>query len=155
MFINFVNSKKEKGFNLFTALVSLLLVSITLVLIFNMIKTEETNLALIQDQSSSSDLITVSDLARADAFDVFVVTLRAQWELRYSQPGQEIRLNRQLMDDNWDTFVNQMIQKEFFNYNFSGYVADNIVLKLNNLPNPTGYVISVNNLDNAKFKQIF
>jgi len=155
MFINFLNSKKEKGFNLFTALVALLLVSITLVLIFNMIKTEETNLSLIQDQSSSSDLITVANLARADAFDVFVVSLRSQWEYRFSDPNNYIKITRNFVDYNWDTFVNQEIYDLFSDRHFSRYVAKSIVGTLQNMPNPVGYTVNVTDMNELSFQQIF
>ncbi len=133
----------NRGFNLFTAMVSLILIAITLVLIFNMIKTEETHLALIEDQSSTSDLITVADLARADAFNLFVVSLREKWEEHRNNPDNFITINRRLVDLPWPEFVDEMGHRVFFERNFQGYFAENLLSKLRYSPNPVGYNINV------------
>ncbi|MDD4662363.1 MAG: hypothetical protein PHR48_00605 [Candidatus ainarchaeum sp.] len=135
--------KNQKGFNLFTALVSLMLISITLVLIFNMVQTEDTYLSLIEDQSSISDLITVSDLARADAFNLFVVGLREQWENFRSSESNEILIGRPLVELSWNDFVDEMILRIFFESNFTGYFTENLLTKLKYSKDPVGYSINV------------
>jgi len=151
--------KNQKGFNLFTALVSLMLISITLVLIFNMVQTEDTYLSLIEDQSSISDLITVSDLARADAFNLFVVGLRVQWEDFRSDPDNSITIGRPIVELSWNDFVDEMILKIFFEQNFISYFTESILTKLGYSQDPIGYSITVNKPEqeelNAVIGQMF
>ncbi|MFA5745846.1 MAG: prepilin-type N-terminal cleavage/methylation domain-containing protein [archaeon] len=133
--------KSQKGFTLFTALISLLLVSISLALIFNMINTEETYLSLIQDQSSMSDLMTVGDIARADAFNTFLIVLRSQWELSKSKTS--FNLTRKQMDQNWNYFVDSFVQDTFFEQNFASYFAQGLIFNLQYSENPPGYNITI------------
>ncbi|MFH0906477.1 MAG: hypothetical protein V1824_04025 [archaeon] len=137
------SGKQKKGFTLFTALVSLLLISITLVLIFNMIKTEETYLEIINDRASFSDLITIVDITKADAYDSFVVSLRESWEQFKSKESDPFTLNRELVDMNWDSFVERMVTQEFFSHNFSRYLAISIISKLKYNPPVNGYNVGV------------
>ena len=153
MLLNKLVIKNEKGFNLFTALVSLLLISISLILIFNMIRTEESYLKLLQDQSETSDLITIADLARADAYNRFIVGLRVQWEKYMSSPSNGISLSRAQLDFNWPTFVNKTAVDYFFDRNFTSFLASSIVTQLNYTENPAGYSVrcytDVNHEDNT------
>lgn len=153
MLLNKLVIKNEKGFNLFTALVSLLLISISLILIFNMIRTEESYLKLLQDQSETSDLITIADLARADAYNRFIVGLRVQWEKYMSSPSNVISLSRDQLDLNWPTFVNKTAVDYFFERNFTSFLASSIVTQLNYTENPAGYSVrcytNVNHEDNT------
>lgn len=135
----------NKGFTLFTALISLLLVSISLVLIFNMIATEETYLDLIQDQSSMSDLITIADLAKADAFNTFLITLRSTWEEYKSIPSNPLSIDRKQLDQNWTQFVDNFVKEDFFEDNFAGYLATYLYHSIEFKQNPPGYAITVNN----------
>lgn len=130
----------KKGFTLFTALISLLLISIALALIFNMVKTEETYIELIQDQSSMSDLMTIADIARADAFNTFIITLRSQWEDYKSNNPMTIR--REQMDMNWNEFSQWFVKDNFFERDFAGYFATGILHNLKYSQNPPGYNIN-------------
>ena len=137
-------NSNNKGFSLFTALVSLLLISISLILIFNMVKTEDTYLSMIEDQSSNSDIITIADLARADAFNLFVVSLRANWETYRNSKDNTIILRRADMDKNWDSFVDNVAQSYFFERRFSQFFAQTLLNKLRYTPSVIGYDIIVN-----------
>jgi len=143
----FLKINNKKGFTLFTALVSLLLISVTLVLLFNMIKTEETYLSLISNQSAMSDLITIGDLARADAFDSFIVALRFNWETSNSNQNQRIMLDRSELDTNWSDFVQIMANDQFFSMNFAGYFATALLLRLQDIVEPPGYKLVLEQLD--------
>jgi len=129
----------KKGFTLFTALISLLLVSVALSLIFNMINTEDTYLSLIQDQSSMSDLMTIADLARADAFNTFIITLRSNWEEHMSR--NHMLVTRDQMDMNWDDFTQWFIKDNFFERAFPAYFAQGILFNLKYKMEPPGYDI--------------
>ena len=144
----FLKINNKKGFTLFTALVSLLLISVTLVLLFNMIKTEETYLSLISNQSAMSDLITIGDLARADAFDSFIVALRFNWETSNSNQNQRIMLDRSELDTNWSDFVQIMANDQFFSMNFAGYFATALLLRLQYTVEPPGYKLVLEQLNN-------
>ncbi len=135
--------KNKKGFNLFTALISLMLLSITLVFIFNMVQTEENYLELINNQSQASDLLTIADISRADAFNNFVVSFREQWMSFRSDSDSEIRLTRKDIMLDWDNFVDYFADYIFFDNNFENYFADNMVRSLNYTNPPTGYDIDV------------
>lgn len=129
----------RKGFTLFTALISLLLVSVALALIFNMINTEDTYLSLIQDQSSMSDLMTIADLARADAFNTFIITLRSNWEEYMSRHPMQV--TRDQMDMNWDDFTQWFVKDNFFERAFPAYFAQGILFNLKYKMDPPGYDI--------------
>ncbi|MDD4049798.1 MAG: hypothetical protein PHX47_02200 [Candidatus ainarchaeum sp.] len=135
--------KNKKGFNLFTALISLMLLSITLVFIFNMVQTEENYLELINNQSQASDLLTIADISRADAFNNFVVSFREQWMSFRSDSDSEIRLTRKDIMLDWDNFVDYFADYIFFDNNFEDHFARNMVESLNYTNPPTGYDIDV------------
>jgi hypothetical protein len=139
--------KNNRGFNLFTALISLMLLSITLVFIFNMVQTEENYLALIDDQSKSSDLLTIADISRADAFNNFVVSFREQWISYRSNPDSHIKLKRQDVMLDWDSFVDYFADSIFFDNSFENYFARNVINSLVNTNPPIGHVVSVPDYD--------
>lgn len=138
----------KKGFTLFTALISLLLVSVALVLIFNMINTEDTYLSLIQDQSSMSDLMTIADLARADAFNTFIITLRSNWEEHASRNPMDLK--RCDLDKNWDDFSQWFIKVNYFERSFAEYFARGLVFNLKYKMNPPSYNITIEASKGAK-----
>jgi hypothetical protein len=133
----------NKGFTLFTALISLILVSISLALVFNMIATEETYLDLIQDQASMSDLITMGDLAKADAFNTFLISLRSKWEESKSNPSNSFQMQRKHIDMNWTEFTDDFVKDTFFERNFAGYFAQSLLYNLEYKQNPPGYAITI------------
>jgi hypothetical protein len=141
-FMFFLKNSK-KAFTLFTALVSLLLISITLILIFNMTQSEETYLSFVSDQESLSDLITIADLSRADAYDTFIVSLRADWESSYSNSNNVFIINRELIDLNWDSFVFNIVNKHFFESSFSEVFAQTLLNNLTFTLNPSGYDVQI------------
>ena len=133
----------NRGFTLFTALISLIIVSISLALVFNMIKTEETYLDLVQDQASMSELVTMADLAKADAFNSFLINLRSAWEEQKSGENQYFYLKREHMDKNWTEFVDDFVKEDFFQRGFAAYFARALINNLEYNQNPPGYLISL------------
>ncbi|MDD3177917.1 MAG: hypothetical protein PHR26_00180 [Candidatus ainarchaeum sp.] len=147
--------KSEKGFNLFTALVSLMLISMSLVLVFNMVATEETNLNLIESKSSNSDLSTIADLSKADAFNLFVLGFRTKWEEVKSSSDNYTTLTRKEIYMPWDEFVNSMGYSVFFGRNVTGYFSESILNKLEFTKSPIGYRVFVNTVQNeSEFNKI-
>lgn len=108
-----------------------------------MVKTEDTYLSMIEDQSSNSDIITIADLARADAFNLFVVSLRANWESYRNSKDNTIILRRADMDLNWDSFVDKVANDYFFERRFSQFFAQTLLTKLRYTPSVIGYMVIV------------
>jgi hypothetical protein len=108
-----------------------------------MVQTEENYLELINNQSQASDLLTIADISRADAFNNFVVSFREQWMSFRSDSDSEIRLTRKDIMLDWDGFVDYFADYIFFDNNFENYFADNMVRSLNYTNPPTGYDIDV------------
>lgn len=143
----------KKGFTLFTALVSLILVSISLALVFNMIATEETYIGLIQDQVALSDIITIGDLAKADAFNTFLINLRSAWE--ESKSTATFKIDRKDLDKNWTQYTEDFVKKDFFEKNFAIYFARALYYQLEYKQNPPGYSIAVKKTgDEQQFGEI-
>ncbi len=76
----------QRAFNLFTALVSFVLIMLTILLINSMTETESGTVATINDISAQSQMQTAADLARADAIQVFNYGLRYRIEEWLSRP---------------------------------------------------------------------
>jgi len=110
-----------------------------------MVQTEENYLVLINNQSQASDLLTIADISRADAFNNFVVSFREQWMSFRSDPRSEIILKRKDIMLDWDGFVDYFADYIFFDNSFKNYFADNMVRSLNYTNPPTGYAINVPN----------
>lgn len=146
--------KNKKGFNLFTALISLMLLSITIVFVYNMVQTEENYLSLIDDQSKTSDLITIADISRADAFNNFVVSFREQWIAFRSNPDNEIRVKREQVMLDWNGFVDYFADYIFFDNQFEDFFAQNMISSLEYTNPPIGYGIQVPSYDKMDLSRI-
>lgn len=146
--------KNKKGFNLFTALISLMLLSITIVFIYNMVQTEENYLSLIDDQSKSSDLLTIADISRADAFNNFVVSFREQWMSFRSSPENFVRITRKEAMLDWNGFVDYFADYIFFDNQFETFFASNVVTSLTYTNPPLGYGINVPNYNKEDLSRI-
>ncbi len=104
----------QKAFNLFTALVSFLLIMLTVLLVNSMIQTERKASETIASVESRSDLEAVAQMARADAMQVFNYALRKRIEDWLTHPsGGELIL--ELQDRSWSE-----IQREFAESKFGG-----------------------------------
>lgn len=146
--------KNKKGFNLFTALIALMLVSIAIVFIYNMVQTEENYLALIEDQSKTSDLLTIADLYRADAFNIFVVSFRERYEEFRSSKSNHIKFEREEAMLDWNSFVDYYANYIFFDQEFETFFASSVVQSLTYSHNPIGYKVDVLSYDREKLAEI-
>lgn len=70
----------SRAFNLFTALVSFVLIILAVLLANAMTQTEDKAIATVSDLEQQSQLQTIADLARADALQVFTYNLRLRME---------------------------------------------------------------------------
>jgi len=103
----------KKGFNLFTALISFLLIMLAVLLVHSMIQTQSNALRTIDQIESRSRLEATAEMARADAMQVFNYALRKKIEdwLVDEQTGV-VQLD--LQHKSWED-----IQKEFAESKFS------------------------------------
>ncbi len=146
--------KNKRGFNLFTALIALMLVSITIVFVYNMVQTEENYLSLIQDQSKTSDLMTIADLSRADAFNIFVVSFRERWAEYRSEPENVVTITRQFATMDWNGFIENYANKIFFDNSFETYFALSVTESLEYTNPPLGYTITIPDYNQVELADI-
>jgi len=106
--------RSSRGFNLFTALVSFLLIMLAVLLIQSMIKAERDTADEIARIESSSQLEAVAEMARADALQVFNYSLRKKIEEWLTDPDRG-ELTLQLQNKSWND-----IKKEFAESKFGG-----------------------------------
>lgn len=104
----------KKGFNLFTALVSFLLIMLAVLLIQSMIQTERNAADTIAKIESRSRLEATAEMARADALQVFNYGLRKKIEEWLTDPERG-GLTLNLQDQTWEE-----IQREFAESKFGG-----------------------------------
>lgn len=146
--------RSNKGFNLFTALIALMLLSITIVFVYNMVQTEENYLSLIETQSKTSDLLTIADLSRADAFNIFVVSFRERWAEHRSSRSNQVILERENVMLEWDDFVEYFANDIFFDRSFEDFFAQSVTQSLIYTNPPIGYAIDVPNYDRRRLSEI-
>ncbi len=70
---------RERAFNLFTALVSFVLIVLALVLVQNMMRTERNTVDIIKSIEEQAEMQAIADLRRADAMQVFNYGVR--WKI--------------------------------------------------------------------------
>lgn len=108
----------DKGFNLFTALISFLLIMLAVLLIQSMIQTERNAADTIANIESRSRLEATAEMSRADAMQVFNYALRKKIEDWLTDPDRG-GLTLQLQDRTWEE-----IQQEFAESKFGKAQAD-------------------------------
>jgi len=104
----------SKGFNLFTALISFLLIMLAVLLIQSMIQTERNAIDTISRIESRSKLEATAEMARADAMQVFNYALRKRIEDWLTDPERG-GITLQLENRTW-----KQIQDEFAASKFGG-----------------------------------
>lgn len=108
----------QKGFNLFTALISVLLIMLAVLLIQSMIQTERNTVDTITANENRSRLEATAEMARADAMQVFNYALRKKIEDWLTDPERG-GLTLNLQNRSWDE-----IKKDFAESKFSSSQAD-------------------------------
>ncbi len=104
----------DKGFNLFTALISFLLILLAVLLVQSMIQSERNATDTVDHIESRSKLEATAEMARADAMQVFNYALRKKIEDWLVSPETGVVFLR-LEDKSW-----QEIQDEFAESKFGG-----------------------------------
>jgi len=104
--------KSERGFNLFTALVSFLLITLSVLLINGMLQSERNAATRIGQEQSMAELQAVSDMARADAIQIFNYGLRKAIEEWMTDP-QVGGITLNLSDKSWDEIKQSFAEAKF------------------------------------------
>ncbi|MFH1751640.1 MAG: hypothetical protein ABH821_01730, partial [archaeon] len=125
-----------KGFTLFTALISFILIGLTALLVTTMIGTENSQVDILLDLQEQNAMVAIADLTRADALQIFNVGLRIQMQ-------DWINLNTLTLDSDdleqeWDEMVTGF-GKQYFGIDtdskknpYAHYVASWLSNTLNN-----------------------
>jgi len=103
---------KEKGFNLFTALISFLLIMLAVLLIQSMISAERNAADTIAKAEARSRLEATAEMARADAMQVFNYALRKKIEDWLTDPDRG-GLTLNLQNRSWDEIKQDFAESKF------------------------------------------
>jgi len=105
----------QRAFNLFTALVSFVMILLAVILTNSMTQTEDKAVATLGELEQQSEIQAVADLARADALQVFI------YNLRY---GMESWITK---EDNWFPLESgktwPQVVESYIKINFGGKVS--------------------------------
>ena len=102
----------NKGFNLFTALISFLLILLAVLLIQSMIQAERNATDTVDHIESRSKLEATAEMARADAMQVFNYALRKKIEDWLVSPETGVVFLR-LEDKSWEEIQDDFAESKF------------------------------------------
>jgi hypothetical protein len=100
----------QRAFNLFTALVSFVMILLAVILMNSMTQTEDKAISTLGDLELQSEIQAVADLARADALQVFIYNLRYGMESWITNEGNWFPLESGRA---WDQIVKDYIALNF------------------------------------------
>ncbi len=103
----------SKGFNLFTALVSFLLIALSVLLINGMIQSERSASTRISQEQRMAELQAVADISRSDAIQVFNYSLRKtieDWMTDKNTGGITLDF---MQDREWDDIKRKFAEAKF------------------------------------------
>lgn len=125
-----VSALNERAFNLFTALLALILIVLTSILVTSMVQSESNTKTIIAKLMSQSKLESMSRLIRADAFQTFNYMMRDQIEGWLS--GNEFLVGADYKTwDEWDKVIEEFTNVHFKNEKaFAGYLGENLPSQL-------------------------
>ncbi|MCX6802907.1 MAG: hypothetical protein NT067_07440 [Candidatus Diapherotrites archaeon] len=146
----------ERAFNLFTALLALILIVLTSILVSSMVQSESNAKTIIAKVLSQSRLESMSRLIRADAFQTFNYATREQMELWLSEPGNVFEIADYHKWADWQSVVDEFADAKFKNAEvFADYLARNLpsMIAQSKPEGYAGYELDVQ-FDQVKFKAI-
>ncbi len=112
------SAMNARGFTLFTAIISFVLIGLTGVLVVSMINTERQATDTISTIDEQSEMQSIADLARADAVQAFNYGVRLQIEKMIAQQGTEFYILKDSVitgksEKDWETIVASFAASEF------------------------------------------
>ncbi len=117
----------ERAFNLFTALLALILIVLTSVLVSSMMQSESNTKTIISKLVNQSQLESMSRLVRADAFQSFNYTTRNKIEEWLSKPDNDFTIDEREKWEDWDLIVDEFANDKFRNADaFARFLGDNL-----------------------------
>ncbi|MDO8647868.1 MAG: hypothetical protein Q7R70_05660 [Candidatus Diapherotrites archaeon] len=102
----------SKGFTLFTALVSFVLITLAFVLVQSMIESERNSSQTIETIDEQTEMQNIADLARADALQLFNIGVRYQFEKWITDPTNEFYVMDRTSASNWNQMVSDFAKAE-------------------------------------------
>ena len=151
-------SSNQRAFNLFTALVSFVLIILSVLLVTIMIKSERTTVDSINDIAEGTELQAASDLARADAIQVFNYGIRYQIEIWLTNPDNFYLMTTDKLT--WKDVVDDFARsnfgsKETGGSQFANRTAKHLTSLLSSAPQPlaAGYEITLKS-DEEKLRTV-
>ncbi|MCX6798865.1 MAG: hypothetical protein NTW59_02085 [Candidatus Diapherotrites archaeon] len=142
----------SRAFNLFTALVSFLLIMLAVQLVSTMIQTERKASDTIAGIESRSNLAAVTEMARADAMQVFNYSLRKKIEDWLTDPARG-ELTLKLENASWNDIKNDFARTKFGGTEseaFANFTANALVGIFYNDTPFGNYVISLEGRETLK-----
>jgi hypothetical protein len=154
--------KGVKGFTLFTALLSFILIVLATLFISNMILTSRTTSDIITSIEEQSRMQAIADLARADAIQAFNYNIRWKFENHFLRPDNPLDLV--FFDETggvreWEELKDEFA-RDFFadpatgRSQFAGIMTKNIENILENPPKIKGYLVSLVNRGETSAERI-
>lgn len=148
----------KKGFTLFTALIGVMLIVISVFLVESMNNTERNAAETIVEARLDQEMLDVANLARADSMQQFNLAIRNQLQTYFSNPGNYSKIS-------WGDLKNSEtsdIADDFVEYHFISTTRDSflkfysreILNELSDTKDTPDYFIRITNLDEAEFKRV-
>jgi len=134
----------QRAFNLFTALLALILIILTSVLVTSMVSSESNTKTIISKLIGQSKLEATARLVRADAFQSFNYSMRKQIETHLRD--NPIILSSNEVWNDWDEVVDEFAEERFTNESaFANYLGQQLPSELEfyNDDYAAGYQIEV------------
>jgi len=117
----------ERAFNLFTALLAMILIVLTSILVSSMMQSESNTKTIISKLVNQSKLESMSRLVRADAFQSFNYTTREKIEEWLSRPDNDFTIDEREKWEDWDLIVDEFANDKFRNADaFARFLGDNL-----------------------------
>jgi len=144
----------ERAFNLFTALLAMILIILTSVLVISMVQSESNTKTIISKLISQSKMESMARLIRADAFQTFNYAMREQIEWWLSRPDNQFVIDGDYrVWEDWDKVIDEFANSRFKNHTaFAKFLGENMPSQLISYDDDytAGYKISVD-FDTEKF----
>ena len=126
----------QRGFTLFTALISFVLIFLVVLLVQIMISSERTTSEIISDVEEEQEMQAIADLARADALQAFNLTMREAIEELFTLdvnpkngvPDNPILLSPEVLQGTTSDEERLQKIKERLTSDFFGGVADPVCI---------------------------
>ena len=154
---------QKKGFTLFTALVSFILIVLTSLIVGNMVATASNTAAIVASLEEQTKMQAIADLARADALQVFNYYIRLKIENYFISPASSTYITENWISvkkTEWENIKDDFI-KDYFEdpttkkHPFAEVMASAIQIVLGRGDYPVrGYSVKLIHYGDPTFKQL-